>query len=288
MKRADLFLCGGGSLLQNKTSNRSLLYYLTLLRLSRALGTPPVLWAAGIGPLYGRRAEERVRETLSLCARLSLRDPDSLSLLERIGVDAPLFLGADPALLYPLPSRSFSDAVLKDLGLTRGRYYCIVPKGDAAWEVPPIPHLSPVVLVLDRPHDAAAGVRLSRTLSAPLLFPDPDTLLALLSGAALTLTARLHAMILSTVAGSPAIGLPTDPADKKLSAFASLAGHGICSPSDREGLRAAVREVLSERDAHVARLHARAEVLRKKAQKDLANAVEMLYNIDSTKERTRL
>ena len=44
--RSHAFLCGGGSLLQNKTGNLSLVYYLTLLRLCALLGCRPILYAA--------------------------------------------------------------------------------------------------------------------------------------------------------------------------------------------------------------------------------------------------
>lgn len=47
LRRADLLISGGGSLLQNVTSGRSLYYYLSVIALARFLGTPVMLYAQG-------------------------------------------------------------------------------------------------------------------------------------------------------------------------------------------------------------------------------------------------
>ena len=49
--RADLFISGGGSLLQDATSWRSVPYYAGLMRLARWMGVPVFVYAQGIGPL---------------------------------------------------------------------------------------------------------------------------------------------------------------------------------------------------------------------------------------------
>ena len=53
VRRADLLISGGGSLLQNVTSRRSLYYYLLIIWLAELLGTPVMLYAQGIGPING-------------------------------------------------------------------------------------------------------------------------------------------------------------------------------------------------------------------------------------------
>ena len=52
LRDADLMLSGGGSLLQNVTSGRSLYYYMGIIFLARLAGTPVMLYAQGIGPIY--------------------------------------------------------------------------------------------------------------------------------------------------------------------------------------------------------------------------------------------
>ena len=50
----DLLLSGGGSLLQDITSKRSLLYYLFILALGLLLKKKVMLFGQGIGPIHNR------------------------------------------------------------------------------------------------------------------------------------------------------------------------------------------------------------------------------------------
>ncbi len=51
LRRSDALLSGGGSLLQDTTSTRSLFYYLSVIRCAQLLGKPVMLYANGIGPV---------------------------------------------------------------------------------------------------------------------------------------------------------------------------------------------------------------------------------------------
>ena len=52
----DGLILGGGSLLQDSTSWRSLLYYAVLIGTARLQSKPVILWAQGLGPLRRRRS----------------------------------------------------------------------------------------------------------------------------------------------------------------------------------------------------------------------------------------
>ena len=54
--KADLLLSGGGSLLQNVTSRRSLYYYMGIIFLAFMARVPVMLYAQGIGPIRGHFA----------------------------------------------------------------------------------------------------------------------------------------------------------------------------------------------------------------------------------------
>ena len=51
---SNVLISGGGSLLQNSTSSLSLLYYLGIIFLAKLLGTKVIIFAQGIGPIYGK------------------------------------------------------------------------------------------------------------------------------------------------------------------------------------------------------------------------------------------
>ncbi|MFZ9973426.1 MAG: polysaccharide pyruvyl transferase family protein, partial [Vulcanococcus sp.] len=64
---------GGGSLLQDSTSFRSLLYYAALISAARLQGKPVLLWAQGLGPLRRRRSRALVRLLLPMATGITWR-----------------------------------------------------------------------------------------------------------------------------------------------------------------------------------------------------------------------
>ena len=98
MAKARLFISGGGSLLQDVTSYRSLLYYLSAIRLAKRLGCRVMLYGCGIGPLKRPGARRQTAKALNACAdAITLRDSGSLETLKNLGVAVePLLLSADP------------------------------------------------------------------------------------------------------------------------------------------------------------------------------------------------
>ena len=51
MRRSDIFIWGGGSLIQDATSIASPFYYSGLMGLAQKMGLKTIAWAQGIGPL---------------------------------------------------------------------------------------------------------------------------------------------------------------------------------------------------------------------------------------------
>jgi polysaccharide pyruvyl transferase CsaB len=98
IKRCDLFLSGGGSLLQDATSLRNIVYYTTLIRFANIARKPAMVYAQGIGPLRRRVSQKLTRAALqSRSTRIvTVRDPDSKALLEHIGVRREIEVTADP------------------------------------------------------------------------------------------------------------------------------------------------------------------------------------------------
>ena len=59
--RVDAVVFGGGSLLQDSTSLRSLIYYLVIIAIARLRGCPVLLWGQGLGPLQRSISRAMVR-----------------------------------------------------------------------------------------------------------------------------------------------------------------------------------------------------------------------------------
>lgn len=96
----DLLISGGGTLIQDTTSTKSLLYYLSIIKLAKMLKRKVMLYANGIGPLNSFKNIEKTKNILNEVDLITLRDENSQKELEHIGVNKPVIrLTADPAFL---------------------------------------------------------------------------------------------------------------------------------------------------------------------------------------------
>lgn len=104
LAEADLFISGGGSLLQDITGSFSVPYYLGLAWLAKMQGTKTVYYAQGTGPLSRKWSQKLTALTLNRFELLGVRDQGSLELLEAIGVKKEIELTVDPvfALYDPI------------------------------------------------------------------------------------------------------------------------------------------------------------------------------------------
>ncbi len=242
MLRADRFLLGGGSLLQDRSGKRSLSYYLFLLRAARLLGCRTGTLAAGIGPLLSPRSETAVLRALRPCEVLTLRDSDSLRFLVLHGLEpSRLTLTEDPARFLPPPPPTRRAAILARLGVPPDRpFFCVAVCPTFPAQREPLSVLAaavrrialghgliPIFPVLDAARDLRATrevLRLSECGGLLFLPDEASDLPALLSGATLLFSMRLHALIFADMTGTPAVALSPAMAEPKLAVFARHAG----------------------------------------------------------------
>ena len=55
MKKAEMLVFGGGTLIQDTTSSKSLFYYLTILKIAISEKLKIMIYANGIGPLKNKK-----------------------------------------------------------------------------------------------------------------------------------------------------------------------------------------------------------------------------------------
>jgi len=100
MKQSQIFISGGGSLLQDITSRRSLYYYLFLMTLARKLELVTVLYANGVGPINSPISRYMTKTVLEQHDFLSVRDEESKSFLRKLGIlKKTIDVTADPAFV---------------------------------------------------------------------------------------------------------------------------------------------------------------------------------------------
>ncbi len=101
VSRCDILISGGGSLLQDATSLKSLLYYLLVINIALFFGKKVIIFAQGLGPIKNKFGAFLTKKTLQRCALVTVRDRKSRLLLRKWGVDAELV--CDPLFDLTLP-----------------------------------------------------------------------------------------------------------------------------------------------------------------------------------------
>ena len=91
----DILISGGGSLLQNKTSNFSLIYYLFIIFLAKLFNKKVIIFAQGIEPINGIFFEFLTKTVLKMTNFISVRDKKSQNLLNSWNIKTELL--SDPA-----------------------------------------------------------------------------------------------------------------------------------------------------------------------------------------------
>lgn len=97
IKSTSLLISGGGSLLQDVTSTRSLWYYLMLMYVSKLYRKKIMVYANGIGPINKKFNRYLAKIILNRVNLITLRDEDSKNYLKNMGVkNKNILVTADP------------------------------------------------------------------------------------------------------------------------------------------------------------------------------------------------
>lgn len=110
IKKCDILISGGGSLLQDVTSLKSLFYYLWVINTALFFKKKVIIFAQGIGPINNKIGAFITKNTLKKCSLITVRDEKSLFLLRGwsgVTTGKKVELVCDPLFDLPLV-RSFS------------------------------------------------------------------------------------------------------------------------------------------------------------------------------------
>ncbi len=240
LRTAKLLISGGGSLLQDGTSTKSLLYYLSIMKIAKHYGTKSMLYANGIGPLVHKNNIARTAKMLSKLDLITLRDPDSLRELESLGVSTEnVVLTADPAFNIKPAGEEETTKLLEGFGIdTTKKLFGISVRqwkqhgSEFEKSIAQIADYmqtelgyAPVFINMQYPLD----IKISRSIIEKMktkayIIGDNmnDTqMLGIINKTDLILGERLHTLIYAAVAGVPFVGIAYDP---KIKSFMDYVG----------------------------------------------------------------
>jgi polysaccharide pyruvyl transferase CsaB len=289
IRRCSLFLSGGGSLLQDRTSLKSLLYYLLLLSFARRVGKRTMVFAQGIGPLVRPAARRWTARVVSRVDRITVRDADSADLLREIGVEgkeAPeIEVTADP--VFALPAE-VTDRVSAAAGERPALAVSLRPWDGVGALLDPLAaalgHFEGQVSLRAWPlhgrDDMPLCEELARRLPAVRVVREPLTpgeWMALAGWTDLVIGMRLHALVFAAARGVPVLGISYDPkVDALLGRLRSRAVGRPGEALDARALQATIQAALEQDENRRREREARAEHLRQQAGRNVEVALELL------------
>lgn len=244
MRRTKLYISGGGSLIQNQTSNRSLYYYLLSIWLARHAGNRVLMYGCGIGPVNGEKNRKFTAKILNHCVdAVTLREDLSAEELKLMGVNGPkIHVTADPALLLEPGKSGAVDSFLQSSGIDPdGQYALFVLRPwqgfagkkqafiDTANYVNQKYGLTPIFFALEPNRDVEPcrqvqqGIACqSHLITAP---QDEKLIIGMMKKMRVVVSMRLHTLIFASSVGAPLVAVSYDP---KVTGFMRYIGQKHC------------------------------------------------------------
>ncbi len=275
----DALVFPGGSIFQDVTSGRSVLYYSQLVGAAKKQGKKVILLGQGVGPLGRMLSTGWARKAFRAADAIAVRDPDSIQTLRKLGVETSVTLTADAAFLLPPPNtgETFQVGEMKTVGL------CPRPSSSHPAQVVALfadlarrlfeAGQMPTFLELDREHDGPLIAEIVKkqggTIPQIRKLQTPVQVQERLARMDAVISMRLHGGILAATAGVPPFMLSYDP---KVTAFARVLGLGA-APNFAEvppaRLFTMFQEFQKERERHVDMLTRKRAELHEAALKNL-------------------
>lgn len=120
MRKADMLISGGGTLIQDRTSTKSLWYYLSIITMALRNNVKVMLYSNGIGPLVKSRNIKRTKNVLEKVNLITLRDEESYKTIRDMGITNPMVkVTADPALGLDLADKNRGIEILSKEGVPK-------------------------------------------------------------------------------------------------------------------------------------------------------------------------
>lgn len=240
LRTSDIFIWGGGSLMQDATSLVSPLYYAGLMAWAQVMGLRTIAWAQGIGPLKHPLTRWLTRQVLHRCQAVSVRDRASAALVARWGIAA--ILAPDPVwALDSKPVKALESLPAPRVAVNLRAHAQLTPQRLAVLTEALIDfqQVTGACLLLV-PFQASQDLAIAHSLASQLpgshhivTLEDPRELKGLFRAVEMAIGMRLHSLIMAAAEGCRCHALSYDPKVSQLMAELSLPGWELANlPTD--------------------------------------------------------
>lgn len=293
MRNAKLLISGGGTLIQDATSTKSLLYYLAIIFLAKKMGLKVMLYANGMGPIKEKNIK-KVNKVLNMVDLITLRENVSLEEIERCDIKKPrVLVTADPAFNLESAPRECADKIFADYSIGKNERLVAVsvrecanmPEDFAKQMAVTLDEISkmgylPVFIPMQKSRDLALSLEIagkmkeqSRVIDCDLSIPD---MLAIIGRCSVVCGMRLHMLIFASVMNVPMAGIAYDPKIRGFMEYMNQKTYVELDKFDSEQFLKMAVYCTENADKMKEKLKEESLPLRKKAMDNALLAIELL------------
>lgn len=294
-KSAKLLISGGGTLIQDATSTKSLLYYLGIISLAKKLGLKVMLYANGMGPIKDKNIK-KVEKVLNRVELITLRENVSLEEIKRCNITRPnVLVTADPAFNLTSASDLRAAEILSEYSIDSNAKIVAVsvressgnPKNFECEMAAALDGIArkgylPVFIPMQMKMDLDISLRIaakmqeqSRVIDCELSVCD---MLAVIGRCSIACGMRLHMLIFASVMNVPMAGIAYDPKIKGFMEYMNQNNYIELSKFSSGAFYSIAENALENSDELRVQLKKASVPLREKAKRNAYLAMELLDN----------
>ena len=294
IKKCDVLLSGGGSLLQDRTSTRSIVYYLSIIKLAKMMGKKVMLYANGIGPVTKPKNRNLVKNIVNKADLITLREQNSFEELRSMGVDNKnTFVTADPVFTMEAASKEKSIELLKKEGIPMDKpiigvsvrnwkniasfsddlaLFCDRIYDELGREI--------VFISMQQPNDSIVSESIRRKMKNPSYLIkencSPQELMGAIGLMESVISMRLHTLIFAANQRVPMLGFIYDPKIEYYLKEFDMPSGGEISKYNMETAFETIKDITTNRQSYVDKLEKRAAMLESKAHENEQFLIKLL------------
>ncbi|NLY42912.1 MAG: polysaccharide pyruvyl transferase CsaB [Clostridiaceae bacterium] len=295
MRRTKLFINGGGSLIQDITSTRSLLYYLSIIWLAKKMGMKTMIYANGIGPIRKDSNRAIAARIINQVDVITLREEMSKKELDELKVDKPsIIITADPALTLEAETDDNIISLLKREGVDlncplvgfslrewdeSGKNFEEIMARIADYVIEAF-GAAPVFIPMHYPRDLAIANSIAARMKGKAHIIQHKYNVAEMMGIIrkmdLIIGMRLHALIYAATYGVPVVGIVYEPKVEGFITYIGQTSAGHVKNLQYDKLKSIVDDLWNNRHSIRQELQRNSMELKNKALENARIAVELV------------
>lgn len=292
-KSARLLLSGGGTLIQDATSTKSLLYYLGIISLAKKMGLKTMLYANGMGPIKDKNVK-KVKSVLNKTDLITLRESTSLEEIERCEITLPkVVVTADPAFNLTASPKERAHEIFSEYSINSCDKVVAVSVRESSnapldFETQMAQALDmiaengylPVFIPMQRSADLGISLRIAAKMKEPSRVIDRELsvcdMLAVIGECSIACGMRLHMLIFASVMNVPMAGIAYDPKIKGFMEYMHQKNYVNLKDFNAEAFMKVSGDVLKNSESLRENLMVALAPIREKARKNAILALELL------------